>query len=393
MITHNIKNQILRIAFLGPAGTFSEEAVTKYLNGRKAYPVACNTLDEICRGIQEYRWEEGLLPVENSTEGAVGRTMDLLVEYSSLKIRQEILLPVRHNLMAPPGVTMEQIELVVSHPQALSQCRRYLEENLPWAATREMASTAHAAREVAKGNRPWAALASAVAASTYGLKILARDINDCGENVTRFLVLGREEAKPAGANKTSIILTVNDRPGALYSILGEFARRGINLTRIESRPSKKRLGEYIFFIDFAGHKDHPEVAEALQKIKEKCITCQVAGSYPAALKITYNYSLDYSLSDLRRNIDMVDREILDLLAHRMTLSDQAARYKRPGEVRDKEREKEVLEGLAKEARERGLDPVIVRGLFKVILSYSVSRQNAILSGQITVPSAAAQADV
>jgi len=373
--------QLIRVAYLGPAGTYSEEAVTKYLNGRKAHLVPTKTMDEICKGIVQGEWDEGLLPVENSTEGTVGQVLDLLAQGTDLKIRGEVLLPVRHSLLVPEGVTMEQVELVASHPQALGQCRRFLKENLPSATILETASTAHAARKVAGENRPWAAIASPAAAAAYDLRVIARDINDCGENVTRFLVLGKDEIEPVPESKTTIILSVNDQPGALHSILSEFAYQGINLTRIESRPAKKRLGEYIFFIDFVGHWRHPEIAETLKRIRLKCITCRVAGSYPAAQENSYKFTPGRSLNDLRRNIDRVDREILDLLARRMALSDQAARYKKAGKVRDVKREKEILKRLAREAQRSGLDPLMVKDLFEIILDCSVSRQESIISGQ------------
>jgi prephenate dehydratase len=383
MITSEPKE--LHIAYLGPAGTFSEEAVHKYLKGGKAKLTACSTMEEICRGIKDCRWEEGMLPVENSTEGAVGEAMDLLAAADlDLIIRGEVLLPIRHCLLAPPGVKIEQVELVASHPQAIGQCRVYLERNLPGVNVLEMASTAHAAREIAREKRPWAVIASA-AASVYGLDILARDISDCKENITRFLILGRGEAGNAEDSKTTIVLTLSDRPGALHSILGEFAGRGINLTRIESRPSKRRLGEYIFFVDFSGHKDHPEIVETLEKVKEKCIKCRVAGSYPAATATAHDYLPVQSLEDLRRKINVIDREILYLLARRITLSDQAARFKDVNNIRDAVREKEILNRLMEEATGRGVDPSFVNILFKTILDYSVARQRAINSGRFGAP--------
>lgn len=374
--------QSIKVAYLGPAGTFSEEAVNRYLNGKKACTVVAKTLEEICQGIRDGRWDEGLVPVENSTEGTIGQVMDLLAERADLKIRGEVLLPVRHSLLVPAGLTADQIEVVVSHPQALGQCRRYLKDNYPAITIVETASTAHAAREVARGGRPWAAIASPAAAAIYGLRILARDINDCRENITRFLVLGKDEAEPVQENKTTIMLTVSDRPGALHSILSEFAYRGINLTRIESRPAKKKLGEYIFFIDFTGHKCCPDVEEALKRIRPKCITCRIIGSYPAVQKTALKLVFNNSLNNLRQNIDRVDRQIVELLAHRMALSDQAARYKKGGNVRDVGREEEILECIAEEARERGLDPLIINRLFKVILEYSVNRQESILAGTV-----------
>ena len=325
------EGRTLRVAFLGPEGTYSQEAACKYMQGKKFRLVACNSLEEICTGVLDGRWDQGLLPVENSTEGTVGQSMDILaVADQELKIQGEVLLPIKHSLLAPPGVTMDKVELVTSHPQPLGQCSKYIQRTLPGVDTMDMASTAHAAREVARKNLPWAVIASPVAAA-YGLKILARDINDCQDNITRFLVLGRGEASPHNCSKTTIIINISDCPGALHSILGEFAARGINLTRIESRPSKRRLGEYIFFIDFAGHAVDPVISETIDNIKEKCTTFRVAGSYPSTSVTASNEKdIPNSLGDLRWKINEIDNHILNLLSRRVTLSDEAVKYKKKG---------------------------------------------------------------
>ncbi len=375
--------QMLRIAFLGPEGTYSQEAACKYMQGKNFRLVGATSLEEICTGILDGRWEQGLLPVENSTEGTVGQSMDILATADhKLKISGEVLLPIKHSLLAPPGVTLDDIELVISHPQALGQCGNYIQRTFPGVDTMDMASTAHAAREVARKNLPWAAIASPVAAS-YGLKILARDINDYQENITRFLVLGREDARPNNCSKTTIIVNISDCPGALHSILGEFAARGINLTRIESRPSKRRLGEYIFFIDFAGHAGNPVISEIIANIREKCTACRVVGSYPStSVTVSYKKDVPKSLNDLRRKINEIDNHILSLLSRRMTLSDEAVQYKEKDEIRDEGREKEILNRLAGEAAKKGISPLIVTNLFKVILDYSVWRQINIFSKQL-----------
>lgn len=375
-----------KVAYLGPQGTFSEEAVASYLAGTEASALACNSFEEICRGIREGRWEEGLIPVENSSEGTVGQAMDLLAECGDLKIRGEILLPVKHSLLAPPGVTVADVEVVVSHPQALGQCRRFLAQKLPGAATREAASTAHAAGEVACAGRPWAALASPLAAKIYGLEVLMGDISDCRDNTTRFLVLGREEVPFSGASKTTVILRLSDRPGALYGILGEFAYRNINLTRIESRPAKKKLGEYIFFIDLEGHREQPVIADAINEVSRKCITCRVAGSYPAARQSTGTCTVGSSVAILRRQIDEVDREIIALLGRRAALTDKIARFKSPGKVRDREREREILTKAMAEAKDKGLDPMTIKTIFEIILANSVHRQGKLVEKKVPLSS-------
>ncbi|MCF8010852.1 MAG: prephenate dehydratase [Clostridiales bacterium] len=368
-----------RIAFLGPQGTFSEEAVTCNLQWNKKYTVPCNTLEEVCRGITEAWWENGLLPVENSNEGPVGQTMDLLIRYKDLKICREVLLPVRHCLLVPPGVAMKDIRKIFSHPQALAQCRSYLENNLPGATLVETASTAHAAKEVSKSNRPWAALASEAAARRYRLQILEDDPGNGSENVTRFFLLGKEEIKYIKNCKTTVIFTISDRPGALNAVLNEFALQDINLTRIESRPSKKKLGEYIFTVDFCGHIHDTRVKIVMDNIKNKCSTFRVAGSYYSEQTSICNYSIEKTLQDLRRDIDVVDKKLLELLDHRMKLTDRAACYKEKHGIKDIIREKEIIENAAQESREKGIDPYVASEIFKIILNYSVTRQHEIIS--------------
>lgn len=271
------------VGYLGPRGTFSEDAAGAYLGNRDGILIECATIEDVLSGIAAGNFDEGVVPVENSTEGAVNVVLDLLAGSFDLVVRKEIILPVRQALMSRRENTLEQIERVLSHPQALAQCRVLIRRLLPGAVLEECHSTAAAADRVAASSRPWAVLGHARACE-YGLRILIPVANDCPDNVTRFWILGREKAPcTAGAGcKTSLIFEVGDRPGALYEILREFALRGINLTRIESRPARKRLGDYLFFLDFTGSLEQPEVQEALEQVTALTKKMKILGSYRIA---------------------------------------------------------------------------------------------------------------
>ncbi len=271
-----------RIGYLGPAGTFSEEAAILYAAGRKIEIVGCPSLEDIFSDVAGGRLDEGVVPVENSTEGAVGAVLDLLAGPYQLCVRGEIFLPVRQTLMAARGLRLEQVERVLSHYQALAQCRGFLRRKLPAALLEECASTAVAAGRVAASAGPWAALGLARAGRKYGLQEIASNANDYPDNVTRFWILGREPlpVKPEQSYKTSIVFGLGDRPGALYTILREFAERGINLTRIESRPAKKNMGEYLFFIDLIGGQEQPVVRQALRQVDSITLGLKILGYYP-----------------------------------------------------------------------------------------------------------------
>ncbi|MGD0621598.1 MAG: prephenate dehydratase [Thermacetogeniaceae bacterium] len=270
-----------RIGYLGPRGTFSEQAARVLLDGREGECMPSDSLEQVLGKVASGELDEGIVPVENSSEGAVGATLDLLALHYDLAVRGELVLPVSHCLMARPGVRIAQVERVLSHPQVLAQCRKFLQQKLPRALPVECPSTAAAAAQVADCNNPWAALGYSLAADNYGLAVLEPEANDCPENSTRFWVIGREPLSSPGAGaKTSIVFSIRDRPGALYHILGEFARRGLNLTRIESRPAKKRLGDYLFFIDFMGPTGLPQVQDALAGVGFRTLFLKVLGSYP-----------------------------------------------------------------------------------------------------------------
>jgi chorismate mutase/prephenate dehydratase len=230
---------------------------------------------EVAKGLVDV----GVVPIENSTEGVVNSTLDVFMD-SDLTISAEIVVAVSHCLLTRSG-TLEGIQKVYSHPQALAQCRAWLAGNLPQAALIEVASTALAAR-LAKDDPASAAVASELAARLYDLKIAKSKIEDEARNVTRFLVIGREPAKPSGSDKTSIMFSVKDEPGILYRVLESLASRGVNMTRIESRPSRKRAWDYVFFIDVDGHAEDAGIKGALSALRGACAFMKVLGSYPRA---------------------------------------------------------------------------------------------------------------
>lgn len=269
-----------RLGYLGPRGTFSEVAAHRYCKGKGWETVECTSLEDILDGVASGMLEEGIVPVENSTEGSVGIVFDLLAGTYELVARGELHIPVIHSLLVRPGVTLPEIEKILSHPQALAQCRNFLRKEIPDARWQECSSTAAAAVLVAGSERPWAAIAPA-AANVYGLEVIFQGVNDCPNNVTRFWAIGRDGVPCSGSIcKTSLVFGVRDHPGALYLVLREFALREINLTRIESRPAKRRLGEYIFFLDFVGSTIDPAIQDLLGNLTEITTGFKILGSYP-----------------------------------------------------------------------------------------------------------------
>jgi len=273
---------MMRVAVLGPEGTFSENAARLWLKDRvnfqlKYYDSISDIFDSILKGDADY----GVVPIENSLEGSVGETLDLLSK-EPVKIVAEVLVPIKICLLARGELS--DVKIIMSHPHALAQCREFLRSLKGKVEVRATGSTAHAAK-LAEEFKEVAALASEDSASKYNLKVLARDVQD-RNSITRFIVIAREDAgtdsEPTGNDKTSIILYLKDRPGALYEVLGEFAKRKINLTKIESRPSKRALGDYMFHIDCEGHVKDEKVKEALLRISEKAEMLKILGSYPKA---------------------------------------------------------------------------------------------------------------
>jgi prephenate dehydratase len=273
----------MRVGYLGPPGTFSEEAVARCDLAAGGEPVPFRTFADAYRSLRRGEVDAALLPIENSIEGSVGATLDLLVAEPGPLIRRELLLPVHQHLLARPGTRLEDVKRVLSHPQPLGQCSRFLHEKLPGAALEPTHSTADAAQKVAAGEPAAAAIGAAAAAKRYGLAILAESIEDTDENVTRFVLLAKSDEAPTGRDRTSIAFTLDrDRPGGLYEILGEFARRGINLSKVESRPMKEALGHYVFFLDFEAHRLDAAGADALSGVRGRAHRLHLLGSYPRA---------------------------------------------------------------------------------------------------------------
>ncbi|MSQ22253.1 MAG: prephenate dehydratase [Dehalococcoidia bacterium] len=269
-----------RVAYFGPAGTFTEEAALRYAPQGELVP--CPTIAAVAAAVVAGEAQKGVVPIENSLEGSVTDTLDLLIHQSNLFIQLELVLPIVHCLMVRPAAAQKDIEVIYSHTQALGQCREYLEEHFPRATLVASLSTAAAAEQVRKSDHPTAAaIGTARAAELYGLSVLSRGIQDNPANVTRFVVLAHTDHPPTGDDKTSLCFSFgNDRPGLLYAALGEFARRSINLAKVESRPTKQSLGEYIFLIDLHGHRDDPGIKEAIQMLRAQASVLKIFGSYP-----------------------------------------------------------------------------------------------------------------
>jgi chorismate mutase/prephenate dehydratase len=269
----------LAVAYLGPEGTFSEMALGKQFGASvAAQPFA--SIDEVFRAAETGTAQYAVVPVENSTEGAIGRTLDLLVS-TPLKICAEVILRVQQNLMAK-GASIKSIRKVYSHPQSLAQCHGWLAQHLPRAERVPLASNAEAARVVAK-ERSAAAIGPAIAAERYRLKILARSIEDDAKNKTRFLVLGSHDAGPSGKDRTSLVMTTHNRPGSLHDLIASFSTCGVNMTRLESRPARTGQREYYIYVDIEGHQQDPKVAQALAELRDKAPFVKIFGSYPAAV--------------------------------------------------------------------------------------------------------------
>jgi prephenate dehydratase len=264
-----------KIGFLGPSGTFTEEAAS--LVGENL--IAYDSIVDILNAVQKEDVDVGVVPIENSIEGPVGVTLDLLVHEYDLKIKREIIIPISHNLLINSDVNMGDVKLVYSHMQALSQCRKFTEE---MGVVVNATPSTSAAAEMVKGKKNAGSIGTRRSAEIYGLKIAASDIQDYKNNVTRFVVIAKNDHEPTGKDKTSIVFSImEDRPGGLYEILEVFADMNINLTKIESRPSKEKLGSYIFFVDFEGHRTDEQIEYILNIIRSKVGYIKVLGSYPA----------------------------------------------------------------------------------------------------------------
>jgi len=268
------------VAFQGECGAFSEEAIRQHF-GSDVTTLPCRSFEDIFAVVNEGRADFGTAPVENSVAGSINKTYDLLLEHD-LKVWGEIFLRVRHNLMAPPETTLETISEVRSHPQALAQCERFLNRH-GWRA-KPWYDTAGSAKDLAQNPAPGVAvIASKLAAEIYNLKILAPGIEDMAFNYTRFFVIGRGEPPRSEKAKTSLVFATAHSPGALADCLNEFASRGINLTKLESRPRRNRPWHYVFYLDFEGHWQDEKQREALLALLARAAFVKLLGSYPAAI--------------------------------------------------------------------------------------------------------------
>lgn len=274
----------MRIAYLGPAGTFTEDALGEAVPDGGFEPLRTPTIHDAIVAVERGEADRALVPIENSLEGSVRPTLDALAfEVSAVTIVGEHDYRVRVHLIAREGVGAEQVEAVLSHPQPLAQCRRFLRETFPEVELRSVSSTAAAVRMVSESSRPWAALGARAAAALYGCELLREGVEDQDDNVTRFVWIAPAGTDPSGEGpwKTSLVFSEvgADHPGALVDCLAEFSSRGINLTRIESRPMRQGLGRYMFFCDLEGRDSDDVVSEAIAALRTKAASVRILGSY------------------------------------------------------------------------------------------------------------------
>ncbi len=265
----------LKVAYLGPKATFTHQASIQKFGSSVGY-APMDSISDIFLEVEKGRADYGVVPIENSVEGAVNHTLDVFIE-SELKICSEILLKINHTLLS--NVELDQIQKIYSNPQVFGQCRNWLKKNLPHAEQIEVSSTSRGA-EIAVKEPHAASIGNLLGAHVHGLKVLAENIEDFSSNITRFLVIGQHAAKPTGKDKTSVVFSIKDKVGALTEVLLPFKKHKINLTKIESRPSKKKAWEYYFYVDFLGHQEESSVKKTLQGLAKHCNFLKVLGSYP-----------------------------------------------------------------------------------------------------------------
>ncbi|SHG87083.1 prephenate dehydratase [Pollutimonas bauzanensis] len=268
---------VLTVAYLGPQGSFSEQAALEHF-GHAVTRLRCDSFDEVFRAVEAGQADVGMVPVENSTEGAVNRTLDLLLN-SPLKVLGERSIKIHHNLMTQSG-TLDGVTRIMAHPQALAQCQAWLTQHYPKLARDAASSNGEAARLAAQ-DATVAAIAGATAAQAWDLQVVASGIQDDPQNRTRFLAVGAIETLPSGNDKTSIILAVPNRAGAVYDMLAPLAANKVSMTRLESRPARTGQWEYYFYVDLQGHRNEPAVAQALADLKKQVAFFKVLGSYPS----------------------------------------------------------------------------------------------------------------
>ncbi|NIO08725.1 MAG: prephenate dehydratase [Deltaproteobacteria bacterium] len=269
----------IRVAYLGPEATFTHMAARERFGLSSTYLPAAS-ITEVFQEVSQGRADYGVVPIENSTEGVVTHTLDMLVE-AEVVICAEVSLEIHQCLLSQSGQA-DRIQRIISHPQALAQCRRWLLGHFPHLPTSEVTSTAQAA-QMATEDPSLAAIASALASEIYGLQWVAGNIEDQANNVTRFFIIGKHPSRPSGDDKTSVVFSVKDEVGILHRMLDPFAKNKVNLTKIESRPLKSKKWEYLFFLDFNGHRDEPKIRKAMKQLEEKCVFVKILGSYPCGL--------------------------------------------------------------------------------------------------------------
>lgn len=270
----------LCIAYLGPSGTFSQEAVEKRF-GQAILSKPCISIDEVFQTVESGKANYGVVPVENSTEGAIGRTLDLLLQ-SQLKVCGEVMLPV-HQCLLSQAPDLSAIKRVFSHSQSLGQCQTWLNVHLPNAERLSVGSNTQAIILALEQRADSAAIAGAKAAASYDIPVLAANIEDDPRNTTRFLVIGNQDVAPSGKDKTSLVMSAPNRPGAVYDLLAPLAKNNVSMTKLESRPARSGVWEYVFYMDIEGHQHEPKVAAALLELKKVAAFVKTLGSYPASL--------------------------------------------------------------------------------------------------------------
>lgn len=270
----------IQVAYLGPEGTYTQEAVLKHF-GHSAVTVSMSAIDAVFREVSSGAVQYGVVPVENSTEGVVAHTLDNFID-SSVKICGEVVLRIHHHFLVSEVTKIENITRVYSHAQSLAQCRKWLDQHYPNVERIAVNSNSEAARRI-KGEWNSAAIAGEIASRLYGLRSIAKNIEDRPDNSTRFLIIGRDDVKPSGADKTSIVVATKNQPGALHNLLEPFHRHRVDLTRVETRPSPSGAWNYVFFIDFAGHLSDVSVTAALNEVKERVSDIKILGSYPVGV--------------------------------------------------------------------------------------------------------------
>jgi chorismate mutase / prephenate dehydratase len=270
----------IKVAYLGPEGTFTQQAALKHF-GHSAVALPFSAIDEVFREVEAGAVNYGVVPVENSTEGIVNHTLDNFMG-SNLKICGEVELRIHHNFLVSNVTNVNSISRIYSHSQSLAQCRKWLDAHYPQAERVAVNSNAEAAKRL-KGEWNAAAIAGSMAAELYGLTMLAEKIEDQPDNSTRFLIIGTEEVPQSSVDKTSIVVAMRNEPGALHNLLEPFHQNSIDLTRVETRPSRAGAWNYVFFIDFAGHAEEPMIRDVLKKVAGRCADLKLLGSYPKAV--------------------------------------------------------------------------------------------------------------